>query len=414
MNGEGLLGAPARALRFLRRNERVALIMITTALVMAGQGVVTPVLPLFARDFGASAASVGLTLSIFALARLLLNVPLGVLADRRGRRILLVCGPLVTGIGMVGSGLARGIVDLLLWRFLAGAGSAMYMTGAQIYLADISSPATRARVMGANQAALLFGTSIGPAVGGVLGELFGLRVPFFAVGAASLAAALHGYRRLPETHHAHAPAEASPSRRSSARALLSSRDFLAVSGVTASVFLTRAGGRMTLMPLLAAGAFGYSAGELGAVFTALALLNLIGVAPAAALADRFGRKAAIVPSGLLVGASLALMAWAPTHALFLLAALLMGLGTSIVGPAPAAYAADIAPPALRGLALGMYRTAGDLGFLIGPVALGALADQSSLGVALLANAGFMGVTTLFFGVAARESSPARVREPGAA
>ncbi len=409
MSGARPLGAPARALSFLRENERVVLIMITTALVMSGQGVVSPVLPLFARDFGVSAAAIGLTLSIFALARLILNVPLGVLADRRGRRILLVCGPLVTGAGMVGSGFALGIVDLLAWRFLAGAGSAMYMTGAQIYLADISSPATRARVMGANQAALLFGTSIGPAIGGALGELYGLRVPFFAVGVASLAAGAHGYLRLPETLHASTQGEHSREERGSRRAPLASRDFLAVCSVTASVFLTRAGGRMTLMPLLAAGAFGYSAGELGAVFTALALLNLIGVAPAAWLADRFGRKAAIVPSGLLVAVALASMGAAPTHATFLLAALLLGIGTSIVGPAPAAYAADIAPPALRGLAMGLYRTAGDLGFLIGPVALGALADQSSLGLALGANAAIACLTTLYFAVAARETPRASLR-----
>jgi MFS family permease len=413
MNTTRLRAAPLRALNLLRENERLAMIMVTTALVMSGQGVVTPVLPLFASDFGASAAAVGLTLSIFALARLLLNVPLGLLADRRGRRILLAFGPLVTGLGMVGSGLAVGITDLLAWRFVAGAGSAMYMTGAQIYLADISTPATRARVMGANQAALLFGTSIGPAIGGALGELLGLRAPFFAVGFASLAASAYGYLRLPETGLHSRPAQhpgGGPTRGPSpALWLLGSRDFVAVSAVSASVFLTRAGGRMTLMPLLAASAFGYSAGELGAVFTAMALINLVGVAPAATIADRLGRKAAIVPSGLLVAAGLASMAAAPTQEAFLLAALLIALGTSVIGPAPAAYAADIAPEELRGLALGMYRTAGDLGFLLGPVLLGALADWSSLGVALLANAALATFTTLFFAFVAREAAGAAAR-----
>ena len=88
--------------------------------------------------------------------------------------------------------------NTLLWRFVAGAGSAMYMTGAQVYLIDISTPANRARVIAANQGALLLGVSIGPAVGGALAEWFGLRVPFFAVGAASLLTALYAFARLPE------------------------------------------------------------------------------------------------------------------------------------------------------------------------------------------------------------------------
>ena len=90
------------------------MIMVSTVLVMSGQGVISPVLPLFARSFGASAASVGLTLSAFAVARLVLNVPLGMASDRYGRRPLLVAGPLVTGLGMIGSGFAEGIPDLLL------------------------------------------------------------------------------------------------------------------------------------------------------------------------------------------------------------------------------------------------------------------------------------------------------------
>ena len=130
-------GGPGDGLRFLREHEQLLMISISTVLVMAGQGVISPILPLFAKEFGVGAAAVGLTLSSFALARLILNVPLGLLSDRYGRRMLLVSGPIVTGIGMVGSGFSQNIEQLLLWRFIAGAGSALYMTGAMIYLADI-------------------------------------------------------------------------------------------------------------------------------------------------------------------------------------------------------------------------------------------------------------------------------------
>ena len=90
----------------MQEHERLFMISVSTVLVMAGQGVVSPVLPLFAKEFGVSTATIGLTLSAFALARLILNVPLGVLSDRVGRKPLLIAGPLVTAVGMVGSGLA--------------------------------------------------------------------------------------------------------------------------------------------------------------------------------------------------------------------------------------------------------------------------------------------------------------------
>lgn len=383
------------------------MIMVSTVAIMSGQGVISPVLPLFARSFGASAASVGLTLSAFALARLVLNVPLGMASDRYGRRPLLVAGPLVTGLGMIGSGFVDGIPELLFWRLIAGAGSAMYMTGAQVYLVDISTPRNRARVLGANQGALLLGVSLGPGLGGLLAEAFGFRLPFVAVGAAALLTALYAYGRLPETHVSASPAgsrsvaEASPAE-PPWRRLLGSRDFLAVSLVTAMVFLTRAGGRFTVFPLLASGKFGYGARSIGLLFTVMALINLIGLGPAAALGDRVGRKAAIVPSGIVTAAALALIAWTAHPLVFLGAALLLAVGTSIMGPAPAAYAADVAPDEVRGLAMGLYRSAGDLGFVVGPVLLGAIADATTLAGALVVNAVLVVAVTLFFAGAARE------------
>ena len=395
--------------------RQLLLISIATVLVMAGQGVISPVLPLFAAKFGVGSAAIGLTLSSFALARLILNIPLGLLSDRYGRRLLLVSGPLVTGIGMVGSGFAVGIVDLLAWRFVAGAGSAMYMTGAQIYLTDISNPTNRARFIGTNQGALLLGVSVGPAVGGVLAEFWGLRAPFIVTGVAALFAMVHAYFKIPETRHLAlaqieaerkpltpgAPAPVTP-RREWLR-FATSRDFVAISFVVMAIFLTRTAGKQTLMPLYAAEKLDMSPGVLGAVFTAMALINVVLLAPAAVIADRYGRKWSIVPSSLVVAVSMFMLASAGGYPMFLAGALVHALGASLAGPAPAAYTADIAPANLRGLAMGMFRTSGDVGFMIGPPLLGALADATSFGWGLAANGVIMAAACLWFLVIARET-----------
>ncbi len=412
-----------RNLAFMREHERLMMISVSTVLVMAGQGVVGPILPLFAREFGVGAAAVGLTLSVFALARLILNVPLGILADRYGRRMLLVAGPLVTGVGMMGSGLSQSLGELLAWRFLAGAGSAMYMTAAMIYIADISTPENRARYIGTNQGALLLGVSIGPAAGGLIAEAFGLRAPFYVVGAAALTATIYAYLRLPETRP-ETPATAPPEALSDAAQdrdtvaappappapprpwlrMLRSRDFMAVSFVTMSIFFTRTASRQTLVPLLAVSRLGMTPGVLGGIFAAMSLVNMVLITPSAMAADRFGRKAVIVPGGVLLAVGLLVFAQADTYVIFFVASAVLAIGQGIDGPAPAAYAADIAPAEVRGLAMGLYRTSGDLGFVIGPPLLGALADATSFGWGLAANAVLVAFAAITFGFVARETT----------
>jgi MFS family permease len=398
-----------RALGPLLDHEQLMMISISTVLVMAGQGVISPVLPLFAEEFGVGAAVIGLTLSFFALARLILNVPLGILSDRYGRRMLLVSGPLVTAFGMIGSGFAGDIYQLLAWRFVAGAGSAMYMTGAQIYLADISTPENRARFIGTNQGALLLGVSLGPGVGGIVAEFWGLRAPFHVVGLAALVATVYAYLRLPETKHLAErppePAPRAPGEKPPRRAwvtFLLSRDFFAVAWVTLAIFFTRTAARQTIMPLLASARLGFGAGSLGALFTAMSAVNMLLIPFAAWTADRFGRKAAIVPSGLVTAAGLIILGVSGTTAVFIAGAIVLALGTSIAGPAPAAYAADISPPHLRGLGMGMYRSSGDIGFMVGPPLLGLVADHTSYGLALLVNAALVIAASLFF-LTARET-----------
>lgn len=390
--------------------------MITgsTVLVMAGQGVISPVLPLFAHTLSVSVAAVGAALGIFGLARLIFNVPIGIVSDRYGRRLVLVGGPVVVAIGMLGSGLATTLPQLLVMRFVAGAGSAMYMTGAQLYLVDISTASNRARFIATNQGALLFGIAIGPGLGGLLAGAFGLRMPFYVVTGAAIVAAVYGFFRLPETNRpqhrvagAHAPVRA-------ALRFAASPDFVAVGLVTMAIFGTRLGARATLFPLQATTAFGLGPEALGGVFTATALIGLVLVGPTAVLADRIGRKAAIVPAGVVSGGGIVLMAVAPSAFWLVVGMLVTTVGTGIAGPAPAAYAGDIAPPELRGLGMGMYRTAGDVGFVAGPSLLGLLADRTSIGWAMVANAALMTFASLFFGAVARETTGARrhvVTEP---
>ena len=380
-----------------------------------GFGIISPVLPLYAQSFGVGTAMIGLTITAFGAARLVMNLPAGFLSERYGRRLLLVGGPAVTALGSLAGGLAPDFGWLIASRFVAGAGSAIYMTGAMILLTDITTDENRGRLMSIFQGSLLAGVSLGPAVGGFVAEGFGLAAPFFLVAALAGVATLWSFARMPETVHlsreqAREAAEQSrdetPPRqtaRQSVLSLLARPDFLLVSMLTMSIFLTRTGGRLTLLPLLGANRLDMSPGLLGLIFAMMTVLQLIVLVPGGTMIDKLGRKVLIVPSALVTAVALVLFAMSGQVWMFIMAAVIHGIGTGILGPAPAAYAADIAPPGMRGVTMGLYRTFGDAGFVIGPVALGGLADLTGFGPALAFNAMVLVSVAMMFAIFARET-----------
>ena len=393
----------------LRENSALLMICVATGITMLGQGIIAPVLPLYANEFGVSTAMVGATISVFGLARILFNLPSGILSDRFGRRIFLVGGPLVTALGTFLSAFAGDIWQLLAFRFIAGIGSAMFMTAGLTVIADISTPENRGRNLSLHLGSLLVGVSIGPAVGGLTAELFGLQAPFYLVGTLSALCAVWAVRVVPETGgRAMTPTStadaAPPVAWFSLRPLLANQGLLLVSLVTFSIFFTRTGSRQTILPLFGNDEFGLTAGALGAIFAMMAFINLLTIVPAGVWADRYGRKRTIVPSALLAAGALCLFAFTNSLAVFLIAAMLLALGTGISGPAPAAYAADVIPDNARGLGMGLFRTYSDVGFVVGPLLLGWIDDSTdSFRLPLLFNAALMVVAVMVFALFAKET-----------
>lgn len=431
-----------RVLRPLADNEILLVVCTITAIVMMGHGIISPILPLFAKTFGVGAALAGLAVSIFGAARLVTNLPAGFLSDRFGRRLLLVGGPIVVTVSSILSGLAPTFWLLIVFRFIAGVGSAMYMTGAMVLLADITTPGNRGRVMSIYQGSILLGVSLGPAVGGGVAELMGVRAPFYVVGALAGLATLWSFLRMPAASvrvtlagDAPDPEPDEDARRKTesddrefarergtlalVRALLRRPEFALVCMLNLSVFLTRTGGRLTLLPLVGEEKVGLGFGELGAIFTMMTVLNLLVLIPVGVMLDRFGRKAVIMPSALIMGLALVMFAASTEVWMYVAGAVVLGIGSGVLGPAPAAYAADVAPEKARGLAMGVFRTFGDIGFVVGPLGLGGLADLAGFAFALVFDGILIVVFALLFVLFAREtvarrseeSPPVQVRGP---
>ena len=168
---------------------------------------------------------------------------------------------------------------------------------------------------------------------------------------------------------------------------------------SATIFMTRAGTRGTLMPLHAEDALGWGPAEIGVVFTITGIMTLFTLMPAAWASDAIGRRNVILFSGVTAGAGALVVAQTSSVMGFVLGNIVLSLGTGTAGPAPAAYVADIAPAHMRGLAVAMYRSAGDVGFLAAPPLLGLLSEATSLSTALNVSGLIVGASAVFFLVA---------------
>ncbi len=381
---------------------------------MLGLGIVSPVLPLYARSFGVGAAMVGLLVTGFGVARIIANIPVGTLTERLGRKPLLFAGPIITCVSALMSGLAQRFEVLLIFRFCQGIGSAALTTTAMTVLADITDRKTRGKAMSLYQGMLLLGQSFGPTVGGLVGEHLGYRAPFFAYSLLSIIGATWSFFVVPETRgyaQAKQRAEAASAASSGApqstwnvmRSLLLNPSFLLISFVSFMGFFTRSGSRNTILPLFGSTQLGLTPSQLGFGLTFIAIWNLLTLNLSGSLSDKWGRKTVIVPASILSGVALVTYTFSGSYAFFLFSAALLGIGTGLSGPAPAAYVADLAKPGQTGITLGLYRTLSDVGMSVSPVLLGWIVDRFGFSQALYVNAIMYAIAGAAFGLFAQET-----------
>ncbi len=350
-----------------------------------GFGSIVPALALYARSFDVTQSAIGVAIAIYGLARFLVAVPAGQLADGLGRRTALTTGGLLSALGNLLCALAPTFGAFVGARFVAGAGAALVLTTGLIVIADVSTPTNRGRMMSAYQGVFIFAVGIGPLPGGLLATHWGLAAPFFAYAATSLVAATVAWLAIPETRampRPDEPASAEVPYGAQLRLLTAHRGFMLVSLIAFVNAVARTGALFNVIPILARDRLSLDPDRIG---FGLALASVVGLAlayPAGVLVDRYGRKIVIVPATIMSGLSLTLFLLAPTYGWFLAGCAGWSVAMGISGAAPAAYAADTAPPGMNAAALSSYRMLADLGYVVGPIALGLVADLAGADAAL--------------------------------
>jgi len=177
-------------------------IFITVVLDMLAVGIIVPVLPSLITQFRggdtAGAATIyGLFATTWAAMQFVFSPVLGSLSDRFGRRTVILLSNFGLGLDYLLMALAPSLTWLFVGRVISGITSSSFPT-AMAYVADVTPPEERARKFGWLGAAFAVGFVVGPAVGGVLGDI-SLRAPFWGASGLSLANATYGFFILPES-----------------------------------------------------------------------------------------------------------------------------------------------------------------------------------------------------------------------
>jgi MFS transporter, DHA1 family, multidrug resistance protein len=394
----------------IRRNPQIGVMLILLSLVMAGSGLVAPILSIYAKMFATSTTLAGMVITGFGAARLVANYPAGALSQQYGRRRLLILGLVIAAAGSLASALAPSIGWLIAWRFVQGTGSGIYMTVSTAAMADLARKDDRGNVIALQQAAMWLGAGLGPGLGGLLAQHFGLSAPFWGYGFVLAAAALLVWVCLDETADPKDLQIKGTTGPTQPRAQLWSQPlFLALSVLYLGTFFTRTASQSMLIPMLAVGRYGMGVDIVGLALTMLAVVTFVILPFSGNIIDRFGARNVLGFSVVATAVALSLLALGNAPILFWIGLALLAIGIGINGPAISVLSVEFLPSVQYGPGMGILRSFGDAGFMLGPIFVGLLDDFGSFGVigGLLANALLLFVSQAIFqycyarGIAAR-------------
>lgn len=398
-----------------------ALLVLVNAFVGATVGVERSILPLLAeQEFGLAAGTAALAyVGAFGLSKAVLNLAAGALAERWGRRRVLVAGWLF--------GLPAPL--LVMWapawgwvvfaNFLLGMNQGLTWSMTANMKIDLVGPARRGLALGLNESAGYLALGLAAFGAAALADAYGLRPWPFVPAAVAATLGLVLSATIVRDTGAHLAAEVGARGRQDSLPL--GQVFAQVSWKNRSLFAASQAGLVKnlndavawgLLPLVWA-AQGLSLPAIGALAAAYPAIWGAGQLATGALSDSVGRKPLVVGGMAIQAAALWMAVLGQALPAKALGVVLLGAGTAMVYPTLIAAVSDVAAPAWRASAVGVYRFWRDAGFLVGAVAAGLLAQATSPSLAVQA----AGVLTLASGIVVattmRETLPRRARAEAA-
>ena len=379
------------------------MVWATVALDMVGFGIMLPVLPLYAEDFGASPAMAAAVIAVFSAAQVVAAPLWGRLSDRIGRKPVLIAALIGSSIGSLVTGLAGALWVLFLGRVLDGASGSSYAVG-QAAVADLAEPEDRPRLLGLLAAAFGVGFVAGPLVGSIA-ALGSRELPFFVAAALAAGNAVVALVRLPSGRPAPAVPVPKPGRLALWGAAGPAVRRLAVLSMIA--MLGFAGFEATFAMLVERRFPEVGDPTVYGLFASIGLLMVLVqtriVGPANA---RLGTRSALRAALSLVAAGMVVLAIGGGWAGLAVALVLLVVGQGVFGPTLSNATVETVGADGRGSALGLQQSAGALGRIVGPLLAGVLFGRVAVGAPYLAAAALAVVALAVVPRSSDEAPPA--------
>ena len=346
------------------RDRRLWIVWLILLVNLIGFGIIIPFLPFYATALCASPVVVGWLFASYSIAQMVASPFLGDLADRYGRRPILILSLLSTVAGFVILAVARSLWILFLARIVDGLGGANIPV-VRAYIGDITPPERRAQAYGLIGVAFGLGFILGPALAGILSRL-GTAAPAWGAAAISAVALIWTVFWLPETVHRTTAFRRVPLqamlhmfRRAPHVAILLLIDFL---------YWNASAAYQTTFALFGQMRFHLTIEHVGYL---MAFYGLLGafiqgflVAP---VVRRWGERHVMIGGFTLLGIALALAGWAPRFWIFLLFLIPASLGAGLGLPAMIALISHTGDRDEQGLLQGTTGSVESLGRMLGPI-----------------------------------------------
>jgi ACDE family multidrug resistance protein len=357
-------------------------VLITANVVIAlGYGVVAPVLPQYARNFGVSISAATFVITAFSLMRLLAAPASGLVIQKLGERRVYLTGLLIVALSTGACAFAQTYWQLLIFRSLGGFGSAMFTVSSLGLMIRISPPDARGRVAGMFSSAFLVGSVCGPVLGSLTAG-FGLSAPFAIYGVALLLAAGVVFFRL--RHSSLTAPEESNEPAVTLRIALRNRAFRSALFSNFSTGWSVFGLRIALVPLFVTEVLMKGPRFAGLALATFAIGNVAATIPSGYLSDRIGRRTLLIVGLTASGIATVLVGLASSLTLFLAGAVVAGLAAGVfTSPQQAAVADIVGNKSRGGTAVATYQMMADFGAIVGSFAVGEIAQHFSYGAAFV-------------------------------